>query len=253
MASGGISRRLRRLEGPNGHFLLAALDHGVPAGPLPGIESPAEFAEKLPSPPIGGLVANPGIVRFLGRAAERFGLVVHLSAGTTIARDPTSKVLSRMPRDAFALGADAVSVQIQFGPQSEGRMLEDAGLVADEAAALGLPVLVMAYATGGGVDATRHAVRAAAELHAQVVQTHYTGSVETFRDVVRGCPAPLLVAGGPLAVSPGGFLGLVHDAMTAGAAGVSVGRNLFQHPDPGAFARRIGETIFGSGHATIGR
>ncbi len=251
MVSSGIARRLRRLEGPRGRFLLAALDHGVPAGPLPGIESPTEFVEKLPSPPIGGIVANPGIVRFLGRAGERAGLVVHLSSGTTLAKDPTSKVLSRLPSDAFALGADAVSVQIQFGGESEGRMLADTGVVADEAAALGLPVLVMAYAAGA-LDATRHAVRAAAELHAQLVQTHYTGSVESFRDVVRGCPVPVLVAGGPVAASPDAFLELVQDAMTAGAAGVSVGRNLFQHPDPGAFARRIGEIVFGSGHATIG-
>jgi fructose-bisphosphate aldolase / 2-amino-3,7-dideoxy-D-threo-hept-6-ulosonate synthase len=251
MASTGLSRRLRRLEGPTGRFLLAALDHGVPAGPLPGIESPAEFAEKLPSPPIGGIVANPGIVRFLGHVAERVGLVVHLSAGTTLARDPTSKVLSRMPGDAFALGADAVSLQIQFGGASEVRMLEDAGLAADEAGTLGLPLIVMAYATGGE-DATRHAVRAAAELHAQLVQTHYTGSLETFRAVVRGCPVPVLVAGGPVAASPEEFLKLVRDAMTAGAAGVSVGRNLFQHPDPAAFARQIGEVVFSSGQAGIG-
>lgn len=251
MVSTGCSRRLRRIEGPGGRFLLAALDHGVPAGPLPGIESPASFAEKLPSPPIGGIVSNPGMVRFLGRAAQRAGLIVHLSAGTILASAPTSKVLSRLPTDAFVLGADAVSVQIQFGDESENRMLADAGLVADEASALGLPLLVMAYATGSS-DATRHAVRAAAELHAQLVQTNYTGSIDSFRDVVRGCPVPVLVAGGPVAASPEAFLDMVRDGMAAGAGGVSVGRNLFQHPDPEAYARRVGEIVFGSAHATIG-
>jgi fructose-bisphosphate aldolase / 2-amino-3,7-dideoxy-D-threo-hept-6-ulosonate synthase len=170
---------------------------------------------------------------------------------TTLGQDPASKLLSRMPGDAFSLGADAVSLQIQFGGASEDRMLEDVGIAADEAAALGLPVLVMAYATGGE-EVVGHAVRAAAELRAQVVQTHYTGSIETFRAVVRGCPVPVLVAGGPVGASPEEFLKLVRDAMTAGAAGVSVGRNLFQHPDPAAFARQIGEVVFSSGQAGIG-
>jgi len=95
------------------------------------------------------------------------------------------------------------------------------------------------------VGAACHAARAAAELRARIVQTPYTGTPETFREVVRGCPVPLLVAGGPRASPPETFLETVRGAIAAGAAGVSAGRNLFQHPDPAALATRVGEILFG--------
>ncbi|MEK6987949.1 MAG: fructose-bisphosphate aldolase, partial [Candidatus Thermoplasmatota archaeon] len=110
--------------------------------------------------------------------------------------------------------------------------------------ALGLPVIAMAYPNAGSPGATLHAVHAAAELGAVLVQTHYTGSVESFLEVVRGCPVPVLVAGGPMASSPDAFLGMVRDAMAAGAGGVTAGRNLFQNPDPARFAAQIANLVF---------
>lgn len=249
MLSLGTARRIRRLSGPQGHFFLLALDHGLPAGPLPGIEDLATTASTLGAAPFTGIIVNPGMMGRIPLEATR-GLVVHLSAGTLLGTAPSSKVLSCSVERAFALGADAVSVQIQFGDSSEGRMLADAGRVADEAGQLGVPVVVMAYPPGATVGAAdpesaRHAARAAAELGADIVQVPHPGSPDRIRALVRGCPVPVIVAGGPRATAAEAFLESVEAAMAAGAAGISVGRNVFQHPDPAGFARRIGRLVLG--------
>ncbi len=248
MVSAGISRRLRRLEGPGGRFFFFALDHGLPAGPLRGIEDPRAALGRLRGAPITGVLVNPGIARLLP-ADPAIPLIVHLSAGTVLGSAATSKVLASLPGRAVALGADAVSVQVHFGDVEEARMMSDVGRVVDEAREFGLPTLVMAYppaVDAGEVGAACHAARAAAEMGAQIVQTPYTGSVETFREVVRGCPAPLVATGGGRAPSPQAFLDQVRETHLAGAAGVSVGRNLFGDPDPRRMAEAIGGILFGA-------
>lgn len=248
MSSLGIRRRLRRLEGPGGQIFLFAADHGLPAGPVPGLEDLRVALASLSRSPITGVLVNPGMVRFVPEEF-RAALVVHLSAGTRLSSSPSSKVLAASPARAAALGADAVSVQIHFGAPSEDRMLSDAGRVVDGAGALGLPVLVMAYPAGsveGTADpeAIGHAARAAAELGADLVQVPHPGSSDLVRDVVHGCPVPVLLTGGPRASSSAAFLESVESAMAGGATGLSVGRNLFQHPDPEGFARIIAQAVF---------
>ena len=249
MSSLGTQRRLRRLRGSQDRFLLLALDHGLPAGPLPGLEDPRSLVRSLRDAPLTGVVASPGLVPHLvSEDASLPPLVVHLSAGTLLGSRPSSKVLACSVERALALGADAVSVQLGFGDPDEGRMLADAGRVVDEASRYGLPVLVMAYPPGSvtgtaALDDVRHAARAAAEVGAGLVQISHPGSAEDVRAVVRGCPVPLLTAGGPRSASPQAYLDAVSAAAAGGAAGLVVGRNLFQHPDPAAFARRIGEVL----------
>ena len=248
MTSPGISRRLRRLQGPGGRVFLLAADHGLPAGPLPGLEDPAQVLRRLADSPVTGFLLNPGIVRFLPEGA-RGALVVHLSAGTLLSTSPSSKVLAARVTRAVALGADAVSVQVHFGDPEEGRMLADAGSVVDGAGGFGLPVLVMAYPPGAtmgaaGLEPTRHAARAAAELGADLVQVPHPGTADGVRAVVRGCPVPVVVTGGPRSPTPDAFLDSVRAAVSGGAMGVAVGRNVFQHPHPAEFANAIGDVLF---------
>lgn len=250
MSSLGTILRLRRLEGPEGRLFLLALDHGLPAGPLPGLEDPMALLRLLRGSPLTGTIVNPGIASRLPVADGPWPpMVIHLSAGTLLGSHPSSKVLACSVERAIRLGADAVSAQVGFGDAAEGRMLADAGSVVDEASRFGLPVLIMAYPSGAPAgaapsDDVRHAARAAAELGADLVQVPHPGSRESVRAVVRGCPAPVLVAGGPRAASSERFLDEVEAALAGGAAGVVVGRNLFEHPDPTSLARRIGEIVF---------
>ncbi len=249
MPSLGTSRRLRRLCGPQGRFFLLALDHGLPAGPLPGIEDVPALLHRLRGAPVTGLIVNPGLAARVPEEPPR-GLIIHLSAGTLLGGVGTSKVLGASVERALFLGADAVSVTVHFGDPAEDRMLSDAGSVVDAASRYGLPVLFMAYPPGtltGTADpeSTCHAARAAAELGAELVQVPHPGSEARVQALVRGCPAPVVVAGGTRSASPEAFLDSVRSALAGGAIGVSVGRNLFQHAEPAAFARRIGDAVFG--------
>src|SRR2546426_8108730 len=196
----GIERRQRRLEGGAGRIFLLALAHGLAAGPVPGIERPAELLRRLRSAPFSGLLVNPGMVRSISTdIAPSWGLIVHLSAGTLLGSRPGAKVLSSTVEHAVSLGADAVSVQISFGDPCEDRMVAAAGRVVNLATSLGLPALLMAYAPAEPCEssadpvAAAHAARAAAELGASIVQTNFAGAPDGLREIVDSCPVPLVV------------------------------------------------------------
>jgi class I fructose-bisphosphate aldolase len=145
--------------------------------------------------------------------------------------------------EAIKLGADAVSIHVNIGNGSEKEMLSDLGLVCRHARDWGMPVLAMMYPRGEKIkneyDAAviKHVARLGAELGADIIKVSYTGSVESFREVVRGCPVPVVIAGGPKMNSDREILEMVKDSIEAGGAGVSIGRNIFQHRDP---ARMVG-------------
>ncbi|HDY74452.1 MAG TPA: fructose-bisphosphate aldolase, partial [Euryarchaeota archaeon] len=76
-----------------------------------------------------------------------------------------------------------------------------------------------------------------------IVKTNYTGDPDTFKEVTQGCPVPVVIAGGPKMSTPEEVLQMVHDAIQAGAAGTSIGRNVFQHENPVAMTRAIAEIV----------
>jgi len=245
MSAVGIDRRLRRLR-VRGRFFLLALEHGLAAGPIPGIERPVELLRSLRDVAFSGTIVNPGMVRIIaGQLPPALGLVVHLSAGTV----QGSRVLASTVERAVTLGADAVSVRMSFGDRHEDRTLTDAGRVIDAAASLGLPVLAMAYpATRPGDSSTdsdraAHAARAAAEIGASVVQTNFGGEPAGMHAIVRGCPVPVVVAGGPRSQSEEAFLDSLRRTIVAGAAGVSVGRQVFQSDVPAVTERHIADVV----------
>ena len=89
-----------------------------------------------------------------------------------------------------------------------------------------------------------HVARIGAELGADVVKTVYTGDSESFRTVVEGCPVPIVIAGGPQANNDKELLEMVKGAIDAGAVGVSMGRNIFQHSNPENITKAISNIIF---------
>jgi predicted phospho-2-dehydro-3-deoxyheptonate aldolase len=173
------------------------------------------------------------------------GLIVHLSASTSLSVDPDHKILLATPDEAISLGADAVSVHVNVGAEKEAEMLLDAGKVSRRCERLGLPMLAMMYPRGKNIknqydpELIAHVCRVGAEMGADVVKTNYTGDPDTFKSVVRGCPVPVLVAGGIKTSTDLELLEQINGAMKAGAAGVAVGRNVFMHETPTLMVRRI--------------
>jgi fructose-bisphosphate aldolase/2-amino-3,7-dideoxy-D-threo-hept-6-ulosonate synthase len=119
-------------------------------------------------------------------------------------------------------------------------MLEDLGRVAVQCQHWGMPLLAMMYPRGRKIEDehdvghVKLAARVAAELGADLVKTVYTGDPDSFREVTSGCPVPVVVAGGSK-TDDRATLELIEGAMEGGAAGISIGRNAFQHPCPDRF------------------
>ncbi|MGQ0537190.1 MAG: 2-amino-3,7-dideoxy-D-threo-hept-6-ulosonate synthase [Methanobacteriota archaeon] len=247
----GTGLRLRRLlDAKSGNSVMIPLDHGVSAGPIPGIEDPAEAVGLAVAGGATAVVVQKGLVRSVAPRLGHAGLLVHLSASTSMnPADPNDKRIVGTVEEAVSLGADGISVHVNVGSLTESQQLSDLGEVATLCARFGMPLLAMMYPRGPNVrdphavEVVRHAARLGAELGADLVKTVYTGSVETFREVVRGCPVPVLVAGGPRADSDRQVLAMVAAAMSAGARGVSLGRNVFQHKDPRAMTRAIADLV----------
>jgi class I fructose-bisphosphate aldolase len=101
-----------------------------------------------------------------------------------------------------------------------------------------MPLVAMMYTRGSKIKDeynpgnVKHAARVAAELGADIVKVVYTGSVDSFTEVVNGCPVPVVIAGGPKMDSDEDIFKMVESALQAGAAGISIGRNAFQHENP---------------------
>ena len=131
----------------------------------------------------------------------------------------------------------------------EPPMLEDLGAVAEKCLEWGMPLVAMMYARGEHIenpfdpDTVAHCARVAAELGADIVKVAYTGDPDSFKRVVRGCPIPVVIAGGPKMSNDLEILEMVEGAMKAGAKGVSIGRNAFQHENPEKIVRAIAAIV----------
>ncbi len=243
----GKQIRLERIMDRNtGRTVIVPMDHGVSVGPIAGLENIRNAVDQVAAGGANAIVEHKGMVGAGHRGGGRdIGLIVHLSASTGLAVHPHAKTLVCSVEEAIKLGADAVSIHVNLGNGHEDRMLEDFGKVSDQARRWGMPLLAMIYPRGEmiadeyDVEAVRHAARVGAELGADLVKVSYTGSVDSFSRVVEGCSVPVVIAGGPKMDSDRHILEMVKASVDAGGAGVSIGRNVFQHRDPAAMVRAM--------------
>jgi predicted phospho-2-dehydro-3-deoxyheptonate aldolase len=236
----GKKIRLERIIDRNsGKTVIIPMDHGVTVGPIAGLEDMRETISRVVAGGANAILMHKGIVRAGHRGTGRdVGLIIHLSGGTSISPDPNAKELVCTVEEAMKLGADAVSVHINLGAETDKEMLGQLGFVSERCMAWQMPLVAMMYTRGAKIknefDVTyvKHAARVGAELGADIVKVPYTGSVASFKEVVRGCPVPVVIAGGPKMGSDEEIFNMVEGALEAGSAGVSIGRNAFQHKSP---------------------
>ena len=236
----GNKRKLRRFFDPvSDKTMILPLDHGVSQGMIPGIGNMGALIKDLSETKVRGVVLHKGMAQVYGDllGVEK-SLIVHLSAGTKHGLPPYGKTLVCSIQEALRLGADAVSAHINIGNDMEDRMLSDLGMVIDEAHQLGLPVMAMIYARGGQIineldpSLLAHCIRLGAELGADLIKVPFSGEQDIFSQAVQSCPVPVLIAGGPRQADFDELVILVKQAMDCGVRGVSIGRNIFQHPRP---------------------
>ncbi|GAB6898410.1 2-amino-3,7-dideoxy-D-threo-hept-6-ulosonate synthase [Kineosporia succinea] len=249
MSSTAFARglRLRRLSRcGDGRFVVVPLDHPVSDGPIMSGDRLDAVVAAVAEGGGDAVVLHKGAVRRV--RPERFagtGLIVHLSASTAQAPDPDAKYLVATVEEALRAGADAVSVHVNLGSLDERRQIADLAAVSDACDRWNLPLLAMVYPRGPRVadpfspELIAHAALLAAELGADLVKTPYCGDVASMSDVVQACPIPLLTAGGARIADEHELLTQVGDVMRSGAAGVAMGRSIWQSDDPAAVTRAV--------------
>jgi len=242
-----IGKRIRmdRISNRNTRrMVIIPLDHGITLGPVKGLHDMRETVNLVAEGGANAVLLHKGIIRAGYRGYGRdIGLVMHLSGSTALGPDPDNKVSVAEVEEAIKLGADAVSIHINVGSETEPEQLKTLGQTAKICDEWGMPLLAMMYPRGKkirdqyDVEVVKHVARIGAELGADIVKTNYTGNPDTFKEVVRGCPVPVVMAGGPKTETTEEFCKMVYDSVQAGGAGVAAGRNVFQHEYPTKMVR----------------
>jgi len=250
----GKKIRLERIIDRNSHkTVIIPMDHGVTVGPIEGLADMRTAVSNVVAGGANAILMHKGIVRAGHRGTGRdVGLIIHLSAGTSLSPYPNAKELVCTVEEAIKLGADAVSVHINLGAETEKEMLGQLGHISERCFEWQMPLVAMMYTRGPkvkdeySVENVKLAARVGAELGADIVKVVYTGSVESFATVVEGCPVPVVIAGGPKMGSDEDIFKMVQGALEAGAAGVSIGRNAFQHKSPARMVQALSKMVHGA-------
>ncbi|SFM77147.1 2-amino-3,7-dideoxy-D-threo-hept-6-ulosonate synthase [Methanolobus profundi] len=232
------------------NIVIIPMDHGISDGPIKGLIDVADTINKVAEGGADAVLMQKGIVTHGHRGyGHDVGLIVHMSASTILGPDPNNKVQVCSVEEVMKMGADAVSIHVNVGSETESDQLQKLGSVSEECNYWGMPLLAMMYPRGKDIsnphdaELIGHVARVGAELGADVVKTLYTGDVDTFKDVVQGCPVPIVIAGGPKTNTDEEFLQMIEGAMEGGARGVAIGRNVFQHENPTKITRAITEIV----------
>jgi len=247
----GKEIRLERIIDRNSHrTVIIPMDHGVTVGPIAGLADMRAAVSKVVAGGANAVLMHKGVPRFCHRGEGKdVGLIIHLSGGTSMSPDPNAKELVCTVEEAIKTGADGVSVHINLGADTDKEMLRQLGYIGERCYEWQMPLLAMMYTRGPkikneyDVENVKHAARVAVELGADIVKVVYTGTSESFAEVVEGCPVPVVIAGGEKMESDEDIFQMVEGALKGGAAGVSVGRNAFQHENPTKMVQALSKMV----------
>ena len=242
----GIDARLGRI-GTDGKYLIVPMDHGITIGAVKGLKAIESTIDAVTRGGADAVLTQKGIAPRVHPNKNGAGYIVHLNGSTVLGPNPNDKRTTGTVEDAIKCGADAVSFHINVGSTFEREQIEELGQLTGRAAEFGMPVLAMTYARGPEIDGhdpepLGHAVRLGEELGADLIKTAYSGSAESFSHVVESTNLPVVIAGGSRG-SDRETVEMVRGAVNAGAAGVSMGRSIFQHDDPERITRAVAAVI----------
>jgi putative autoinducer-2 (AI-2) aldolase len=239
----GMQNRLARIFRPEtGRTVMLAIDHGYFQGPTSGLER-VDLGIVPIAPLADALALTRGMLRSTIPPAYGGGIVMRASGGPSILKDLSDERIAVDMEDAVRMNVDAVAVQVFIGGEQETRSVENMTKLVDAGYRAGIPVLGV---TAVGRELTRDArylglaTRICAELGSQVVKTYYVA--EGFEQVTAGCPVPIVMAGGKK-LPELEALEMAYRAVQEGAAGVDMGRNIFQSEAPAAMLQAVSRVV----------
>jgi len=225
--------------------VIVPLTHGVGMGPIEGIKDIKNSVDTMALAGANAVVMHKGTVAAAHRRSGKdIGLIMHL---TGTAADGSQTLVTDV-EEAVVMGADAVSVRIEIGGNDEKAMLKLLGQVAKDAWRWGMPLFALMHPVEKKdkkqeLKELMRAARIGAELGADVVRVPYSGSPDSFKEVVSACPVPLFALGGEKKAREKDVLEMVRGVVDAGASGVSMGRNIFQYKKPGNMIKAVSQIV----------
>ncbi|MFC1233720.1 MULTISPECIES: 3-hydroxy-5-phosphonooxypentane-2,4-dione thiolase [unclassified Vibrio] len=239
----GMKDRLSRIFRPDtGKTVMLAFDHGYMMGATAGLERMDLTIEPL-APYADALMATRGALRSCIQPIHNKPVILRASAGSTVLKDDMShEVIGVEIDDAIRINASCLAVQVFVGSNGECQSLKNLVNTIDAGARFGVPTLGVTAVGKEMARTTRYfmlATRVLAELGAHIVKTYYC---DDFEKVVAACPVPIVVAGGKK-VTEMEALELTYRSIQAGAAGVDMGRNVFQSDSPVGMIKAINGVV----------
>jgi putative autoinducer-2 (AI-2) aldolase len=239
----GIKNRMSRIFNPeSGRTVMLAFDHGYFQGPTKGLERIdlnilplAEHADVL--------MCTRGILRSVIPPTVTKPVVMRASGGNSILSELSNETIAVDIDDAVRMGVCAMAAQIYLGAEFEHKSITNVIKLIDSGMKVGIPTLAV---TGVGKDMVRDAryfglaTRIAAEIGSHYVKSYFIE--EGFEKVVAGCPVPIVIAGGKK-LPEREALEMAYKAVDQGAAGVDMGRNIFQSDDPIAMIKAVSRVV----------
>jgi len=236
----GMANRMAQLIQPDGHALFLPVDHGYFQGPTRRLEEPRKTIEPL-LPYADAIFITRGVLRSSVDPDNTRPIILRVSGGTSmVGKDLANEGITTSMEETIRLNASAVGISIFVGSDYEKESLLNLSKLVDDGERYGIPVMAVT-AVGREMekrDARYLAMscRIAAELGARVVKTYWC---QDFEKVTTGCPAPVIMAGGPHVDTELEVFEFVHDGMQKGAIGVNLGRNIWQNDFPVAMIKAI--------------
>ena len=236
----GMANRLAQLIPSDGHCLFLPVDHGYFQGPTRNLEEPGKTIEPL-IPYADAFFLTRGVLRSSVDPGNTKPIILRVSGGTSVVgKDLANEGITTCMEEVIRLNASAIGLSIFIGTESERESLLNLSKLVDEGEKYGIPVMAV---TAVGKELEKREARflalccrIAAELGARIVKTYWC---ENFDKVVRGCPVPVVMAGGPRVDTELEVFEFVHDGMQKGAIGVNLGRNVWQNEFPVAMIRAL--------------
>jgi putative autoinducer-2 (AI-2) aldolase len=236
----GMQNRMKKLIKEDGHCFFMPIDHGYFQGPTRCLEEPGKTIEPL-KPYYDALFCTRGVLR--SAIAPGFGkpVILRVSGGTSmVGKDLADEILTTSIDEIVRLGVDAVGVSVFIGSEYEKQTLANLSDMVNMCEDLGIPVMAV---TAVGKELEKRDARylglcsrICAELGARVVKTYWC---EDFDKVVKGCPVPVVMAGGPKCETEFEVFQFVADGMEKGAIGINLGRNVWQNKRPVSMAKAL--------------
>jgi putative autoinducer-2 (AI-2) aldolase len=237
----GMKNRLSQLIKEDGKCFFMPIDHGYFQGPTTGLEKPGETIKPIIEY-CDALFCTRGVLRSCIEAVGSKPIILRVSGGTSmVGKDLADEALTTSIEEIIRLNASAVGISVFIGSAYEKQTLNNLAQLVNQCENYGIPVMAVT-AVGKEIE-KREArylalcCRIAAELGARVVKTYWCD--KDFDKVVKGCPVPVVIAGGPKCETEKQVFEFVYDGMQKGAIGVNLGRNVWQSPHPVAMAKAL--------------